>query len=125
MLEDVPGALWSRARIDELRIKADAVPPLQRIIIAIDPAVTSGEDADETGIIAAGLGSDGHGYVLDDVSAVLAPNDWAREAIALYRARRADRIVAEVNKVAKWLRRPCGSWTPAFPSRRCMPRAAK
>ncbi len=97
MLEDVPGALWSRARIDELRIKPDAVPQLQRIVIAIDPAVTSGEDADETGIIAAGIGADGHGYVLDDVSGVLAPNDWAREAIALYRARRADRIVAEVN----------------------------
>jgi predicted phage terminase large subunit-like protein len=97
LLEDVPGALWSRARIDELRIKPDAVPQLQRVVIAIDPAVTSGEDADETGIVAAGIGADGHGYVLDDVSGVLAPNDWAREAIGLYRARRADRIVAEVN----------------------------
>jgi phage terminase large subunit-like protein len=45
MLEDVVGALWLRSRIDELRIKPEAVPPLRRIVIAIDPAVTSGEDA--------------------------------------------------------------------------------
>ena len=89
--------MWSRARIDQLRVRPDQVPQLQRVVVAIDPAVTSGEDADETGIIAAGLGNDGHGYVLDDQSGLYTPTDWAKEAIALYRARKGDRIVAEVN----------------------------
>ena len=70
---------------------------MRRIIVAIDPATTSGWDADETGIICAGLGVDGHGYVLEDVSGRFSPIEWARKAIALYTARKADRIVAEVN----------------------------
>jgi len=97
VLDDVPGALWSRARIDELRVKPGGVPQLTRVVIAIDPAVTSGEDADETGIIGAGVGVDGHGYVLDDVSGIYKPTEWAKEAIATYRARKGDRIIAEVN----------------------------
>jgi phage terminase large subunit-like protein len=52
---------------------------------------------DGHGIVCVALGSDDHYHVLDDVSAVMSPNEWAREAIALYRARRADRIVAERN----------------------------
>jgi phage terminase large subunit-like protein len=48
-------------------------------------------------IIAAGLGEDGHAYVLDDVSGVISPLEWGNEAISLYRARRADKIVAEIN----------------------------
>jgi phage terminase large subunit-like protein len=97
ILEDVQGALWSRPTIDALRVKVADLPPLRRIVIAIDPAVTSGEDADETGIIAVGLGEDGHGYVLDDVSGRMSPTEWARQAVSLYHARRADRIVAERN----------------------------
>jgi hypothetical protein len=58
---------------------------LVRIVVAIDPAVSTGEDADETGIIVAGKDADGHGYVLADQSARYAPTEWARTAIALYR----------------------------------------
>jgi predicted phage terminase large subunit-like protein len=70
---------------------------LQRVVVAIDPAVTSGEHADETGIIVAGLGVDGFGYVLDDLSCRLSPEGWARRAVNAYREYAADRIVAEVN----------------------------
>jgi predicted phage terminase large subunit-like protein len=59
--------------------------------------VSTGEDADETGIIVAGKDADAHGYVLADRSARYAPTEWARTAIALYRQHKADRIVAEVN----------------------------
>jgi phage terminase large subunit-like protein len=59
--------------------------------------VSTGEDADETGIIVAGKDADGHGYVLADASGRYAPTEWARTAIALYRQHKADRIVAEVN----------------------------
>lgn len=70
---------------------------MQRIVVAIDPAVTSGGDADETGIIVAGLGVDGFGYVLDDLSCRLSPEGWARRAVNAYRHYRADRIIGEAN----------------------------
>jgi phage terminase large subunit-like protein len=64
---------------------------------AIDPAVTSGEEVDETGIVVAGKDQNGHGYVLADISGRYPPHEWARLAIAAYRTHLADRIVAEVN----------------------------
>jgi len=95
LLEDTPGALWSHAIIDATR--QAAVPPLARIVVAIDPAVTSGEDADETGIIVVGKDHQDHGYVLADASGKHQPIEWARIAVAAYRAHHADRIVAERN----------------------------
>jgi phage terminase large subunit-like protein len=97
LLEDLEGALWKRALIDSLRVKLSDVPPIERIVVAIDPNASSQEDSNECGIICAGLGIDGHGYVLDDASGVMAPADWAAEAISLYHRRRADRIIAERN----------------------------
>ena len=70
---------------------------MTRVVVAIDPAVTSGEEADETGIIVAGKDDNGHGYVLADLSGRYPPIEWARLAITAYRTHRADRIVAEVN----------------------------
>ena len=98
ILDDVPGALWSRGLIEESRWPAHKnVPDLIRIVVAIDPAVSTGEDADETGIIVAGKDANGRGYVLADQSGRYPPTEWARTAIALYRQHNADRIVAEVN----------------------------
>lgn len=93
LLDDVPGALWSRDAIE--RASVPVAPALARIVVAIDPAVSTGDDADETGIVVAGVGEDGHGYVLDDLSGRHAPHEWARRAIAAYRGHNADRIVAE------------------------------
>lgn len=74
------------------------LPDLQRIVIAIDPAVSSDpEKSDETGIIVAGKGVDGCFYVLDDLSCRLSPDGWARRAVAAYDRWGADRVVAEVN----------------------------
>lgn len=95
LLDDVPGALWQRGQLDTLRRKA--APDMARIVVAIDPAMTSGEDADETGIVVAGKGVDGHGYVLADLTCRLSPDGWARRAIEAARRYQADRIVAEVN----------------------------
>jgi phage terminase large subunit-like protein len=98
VLDDVPGALWNRARLEELRWPVyRSVPELTRIVVAIDPAASSGEDADETGIIVAGRDAGGRGYVLADRSGHYTPTEWAQAAIALYRQHKADRIVAEVN----------------------------
>src|SRR6202007_792841 len=74
-----------------------AVPELVRIVVAIDPAASSSEDADETGFILAGKDANGTGYVLGDYSGRYTPTQWAESAIALYREHKADRIVAEVN----------------------------
>jgi phage terminase large subunit-like protein len=98
VLDDVPGALWSWTLIEETRWPPHkAVPDLIRIAVAIDPAATSGEEADETGIVVAGKDADGHGYVLADQSGRYPPIEWARTGISLYRQFKADRIVAEVN----------------------------
>jgi phage terminase large subunit-like protein len=98
MLEDVQGALWSRDLIEgNRRAKAD-VPALRRIVVAVDPAVSVSEQSDETGIIVAALGVDGHGYLLEDASGKMSPIDWAQRAVALYRRWGADRIVAEANQ---------------------------
>lgn len=95
LLEDIPGALWTRKRIDELRLAA--CPQLKRIVVAIDPAVTSGEDSDETGIVAIGKGEDGHLYVLADETCRETPLGWATRAVQLLKRLKGDRIVAEVN----------------------------
>jgi phage terminase large subunit-like protein len=93
ILDDVPGALWTRERI----VPVSAVPDLRRVVVAIDPAGTSDEGADETGIVVAGVGVDGHGYVIADRSARLSPDGWAHRAVAAYDEFKADKIVAETN----------------------------
>ncbi len=95
ILDDVPGSLWQREWID--RARRERAPELKQIVVAIDPAVKSGEDSDETGIIVAGVGHDDRGYVLEDLSGRYAPHEWARVAVAAYHRHEADRIVAEVN----------------------------
>ena len=95
LLDDTPGALWSHSIIDAAR--QAAAPALARIVVAIDPATTSGEDADETGIVVVGKDYQGHGYVLADASGKYQPIEWAKIAISAYRAHHADRIVAERN----------------------------
>jgi phage terminase large subunit-like protein len=97
LLTDVPGALWSQDLLDRDRVKQLPWEGLQRVVVAIDPAVTSGEDSDETGIIVAGIDAVGHGYVLEDVSGRFAPHEWASIAIGAYRRHGADRIIGERN----------------------------
>jgi len=95
-LDDNPDALWSREAIDRLRVRE--APELARVVVAIDPAVTSTAESDETGIVVAGLGTDGRGYVLADRSGRFKPDAWARRAVEAYHEHRADRIVAEGNQ---------------------------
>lgn len=96
ILDDTPGALWQRDQLEALRVLK--APALARVVIGVDPAVTSGEGSDETGIIGAGVGRDGHGYVLEDASLRGTPHAWASAAVTLYHKLRADRIVAEANQ---------------------------
>lgn len=92
---DAEGSLWTRAEIEDHRVLR--TPDLIRVVVAVDPAVTATEGSDETGIVAAGLGEDGHGYVLEDASLRASPKQWAAQAITVYYRHKADRLVAEVN----------------------------
>ncbi|AWN24672.1 ATP-binding protein [Deinococcus irradiatisoli] len=98
LLDDNPGALWKRTQLDALRV--DGYPTLERIVIAIDPAVTSSEESDETGIVVAGraqVNGEAHAFVLDDVSGRYSPNEWAQLVANTFRLQKADRVIAEVN----------------------------
>jgi phage terminase large subunit-like protein len=96
LLEDTPGALWSLDLLD--RTRRSEAPDLQRIVIAVDPAVSSHEGSDLTGIVVAGRDDRGHGYILEDLSGRYQPAEWAKTAIAAYRRHGADRVIAEVNQ---------------------------
>jgi phage terminase large subunit-like protein len=95
IVDSVEGALWNRDSIEASRVTEH--PPLIRIVVAIDPAVTSGDDSDETGIIVAGITSDQHYYILEDLSCKETPDAWARIAVDAYHRHKADRIVGETN----------------------------
>jgi phage terminase large subunit-like protein len=95
ILDTVEGALWTREMIERARVTD--IPPLIRIVVAIDPAVTNNATSDETGIVAAGITSDNHYYVLSDKSLKASPDAWARQAVNLYHDLGADKIIAETN----------------------------
>ncbi len=95
LLEDTDGALWQRDVIDRHRVKE--APEMKRVVVAVDPAMSSGSKSDETGIVAAGKGVDGFIYVLADWSCRATPDKWATRAALLYRETNAQKIVAEVN----------------------------
>ena len=95
IIDDIDGALWTRDMIESAR--EDTEPPLARIVVAIDPAVTSSSGSDETGIVVAGVSGDGHYYILEDCSLRASPDGWARKAVAAYHKWGADRIIGETN----------------------------
>jgi phage terminase large subunit-like protein len=112
-LDEAPGALWTYKGIDELRWpKAKALPEMARLVVSIDPAGSSSQRSDEVGIMVVGcalcdcrglfdaLGRpelEMHGFVLEDVTGIYTPNQWANKAVDAYRRWKADRIVAETN----------------------------
>jgi phage terminase large subunit-like protein len=94
-LDDIPGALWNWAMIHTVQHKD--IPDLHRIVVAIDPAVTSGEDSDETGIIVVGRADENTFYVLADYSGRYSPDEWASKAVNAFESHSADRIIGESN----------------------------
>jgi phage terminase large subunit-like protein len=101
LLEDTPGALWRRSVLDEYRVPRGAEPVFSRVVIAVDPAVSTGEKSDETGIVVVGLAHDDkgtpRGYVLEDASGRYSPDEWSRQVAALNARYDADCIVGEAN----------------------------
>ncbi len=101
LIDDVAGALWTRAGIEACR--ARAAPELVRVVVGVDPPAGLGGDA--CGIVAVGLGRDGMGYVIEDASVVGAsPEGWARAVAGCAARHRADRVVAEKNQGGEMVR---------------------
>lgn len=98
ILDDNPNALWKRDNIEEARVIKH--PDLARIVVAIDPATTSGDESADTGIIVGGIAPHQgtlHGYILADITLHASPDKWATAAVTGYYKFSADKIVAEVN----------------------------
>lgn len=120
IIEDVAGALWRRDLIRQKDAptqlhEGKPVVAYSKVVVAIDPAATAGEDSDETGIVVDGLGHDGVGYTLADLSRKALPAEWARVAVDAYHAHRADRIVAEANNGGEMVREVIRAVDPAVP----------
>jgi len=96
ILEESDNAMWKREWLDDSRL-TDFPEDLERVVVAIDPAVTSKKTSDETGMIVAGKDSEGKFYVLHDASARYTPSAWSEKAIMLFNQYQCDKIIAEVN----------------------------
>ena len=97
IIDDIPGALWTRAMIDEALVKEH--PDLVRVVVAVDPSGTKGksDNGDSIGIVVAGQGVDGNTYILADRTCKLSPSGWGRRAYEAYTEFDADRVIAERN----------------------------
>jgi len=115
-LNEVDGALWTAEIIDAARV--GAAPEMSRVVVAIDPAVTSGTESDETGIIVAGDAGNGHGYVIADYSMRGTPDACMKKAVWAYREHKADRVVAEANNGADYIGSLLRTVDPDIPYRK-------
>lgn len=98
--DDDETALWTVEMLDNGRLIDQQPPEMQRVIIAVDPSGCSGPEdlrSDEVGIIVCGLGTDGRGYVLEDLSGRFGPDKWKTIVASAFDRWRADAVVAETN----------------------------
>ncbi|MFK7877423.1 MAG: DNA-packaging protein [Paracoccaceae bacterium] len=102
LLADADGALWTSEILEQARVKS--VPDLDRIVVAVDPSVSSNSTSDECGIVVAGVVQSGppqdwRAYVLADCTVTGArTTEWAKAAIRAMEQFGGDRLVAEVNQ---------------------------
>jgi predicted phage terminase large subunit-like protein len=93
-------ALWTMELLDQQRIVDGKIPEMVRIVVAVDPSGVAGEEdkrSDEVGIVVCGLGKDGRGYILEDISGRMAPALWGAAAVSAFDRWEADCVVAESN----------------------------
>jgi predicted phage terminase large subunit-like protein len=110
------GALWTIEMIDQYR-HTDPLPDMQRMIVAVDPSGAGEDDnaADSIGILVCGLGIDGKGYVLEDVTCKAAPKVWGNVATNAYDRHGADCIIAEKNFGGEMVRHVIQTAKPGVP----------
>lgn len=118
--EAAPNALFSDELLDKWRVIDQDLPEMLRIVIAVDPSGAdddNNQDNDEIGIVVCGLGIDGNGYVLEDLTCKAGPSTWGRVATTAYDRHAADRIVAEINYGGAMVRSVIHSSRPRTPFR--------
>ncbi len=119
LLEDMDGALWTHSQLEGLR--CEALPEMDRIVVAVDPPVSGHAGSDECGIIVVGVCTKGpvqewRACVLDDVSVRAAsPDAWARVALTAMESWGADRLVAEVNQGGDLVQAVINQFDPLVP----------
>jgi len=96
LLGQAPGALWKQAWLDAHRVTT-VLPAMKKVVVAIDPSSSTSKDACECGIVVVGLGVDGRGYVLADLSVKATPVEWVNVALKARTTWKADKIVYEGN----------------------------
>jgi hypothetical protein len=96
-VEEVPGALWKRKTLDDYRRMPQDVPEFRKIVVAVDPK-TEATASSETGIVVCALGTDKHGYLMDDLSLNSLPEAWAQKVVDAYTTYEANLVVAEINQ---------------------------
>lgn len=117
IVDDNPNALWSREVLD--RYRCASAPALARIIVGVDPPVTSGPRADACGIVVVGEDGGGMAYVIADASVQGAtPLGWASKVAAAYAAHQADLVVAEVNQGGDLVTTILAQIDPSLPVRK-------
>ncbi len=112
------GALWNVEIIEQQRV-AD-VPDFQRVIVAVDPSGSGDTDNagnDEIGICVVGLGVDGRGYVVEDLTCKAGPRVWGNVATSAFDRHQADLIVAEKNFGGEMVRHVLQSAKASVPVR--------
>lgn len=95
-----PNALFSEEILEKWRNIDHELPDMLRIVVAVDPSGADDEDNtdnDEIGIVVCGLGIDGNGYVLEDLTCKAGPGVWGKVATQAFERHAADRVVAETN----------------------------
>lgn len=107
-VKDVEGALWTTDLINETRVSRGSetshekhtisIGDLTRVVVAVDPATTSKDSSDETGILGCGRTAERHGYVLEDDSGIRKPSEWGRAAVLMHDRIGASCIVGEANQ---------------------------
>lgn len=105
LLDEMPGALWTRELIERSRVQT--APEFRAVVIAVDPSTTDGDGADEAGLIAAGVaninGQD-HCYPFADSSGVMKPHRWGNIARQMFEQHQATSIIAEANQGGQMVR---------------------
>jgi phage terminase large subunit-like protein len=99
IVEETPGALWTRALIERQRLAPGAEPARYvEIVIGVDPPAKSGASSDECGVIVVGRVAGGAIHVLADLTSQgETPGRWGSRVVSAFRRFQANRVVAEIN----------------------------
>lgn len=120
--DDSEGALWTDELLAQNRVlgQEGSLPDWLRVVVSVDPSGCKGEEdfrSDEVGITVVALGTDNHGYLLEDLSGRYSPEEWGKVAVGAWERHRADCVVGEVNYGGDMVRAVVQAQNPDVPFR--------